>query len=57
MQNSVPNATQVGGPNWVVIFGGAIMSILSVKLGRKLRHAIGTNWKRDDIKTQKDSGI
>ncbi|XP_057845935.1 uncharacterized protein LOC131055466 isoform X1 [Cryptomeria japonica] len=51
VQNSVQNASQVGGPNWVIIFGGAIVSILSVKLGRKLREAIGTNWKRDDVKT------
>ncbi|KAH9321133.1 hypothetical protein KI387_015772, partial [Taxus chinensis] len=48
-QNLVQNVSQVG-PNWVVILGGAIVSVLSVKLGHKLKQAIETNWKRDDAK-------
>lgn len=46
VQNSMQNVPQEG-LNWVVLLGGAIVSALSVTLGRKLKQALEINRERD----------
>lgn len=49
VRNSMQNVPQEG-LNWVVLLGGAIVSTLSVTLGRKLKHALEIN-RQGDTKT------
>lgn len=36
-----------GGPNWILIAGGALLSTLSIRLGYKLKQAIDTKQQEN----------
>lgn len=45
-----------GGPNWILIAGGALLSTLSIRLGYKLKQAIDTKQQENVNNGSKGSG-